>query len=163
MLTYSQRSPQLSRSAAISALCVWCFIRGEASPQQLIRPENQDIALQGTIRLIHGFGPPGFGEEPKRDSHVSYWALEVPIPVNTPCAAEKAQFAKDDCQPTRRLNLFFPGLGPTKLSDLPAAKWKDHRVIVQGKIHRADTAGEMTPIFMDVSQIEGSRVAAKTH
>src|ERR1019366_2259802 len=139
----SQQYAQTSRIIALAALCLFCLIGRETFAQQLLQPENQDIALQGTIRLIHGFGPPGFGEDPKRDSHVSYWALEVPIPVNTPCTPVKPEFAKYDCQPAKLLKLSFEGLSLTKLGDLPAAKWKDQRVSVRGKIHRADTAGEM--------------------
>jgi hypothetical protein len=130
--------------------------------QQIIKPEDKDISLQGKIRLIHGFGPPGYGEDPKHDVHVSYWALEVPSPVNVPCTPTKPEYAKDECGPAKRLNLFFNGLELTKLTDLPAAKWKDHQVIVRGKLHRADTAGEMTPIYMDVSQIQGSTPTATT-
>ena len=101
---------------------------------------------------------------PEHDAHVSYWALEVPTPVNVPCIPTKPEYAKDECGPAKRLNLFFIGQGLTKLTDLPAAMWKDHQVIVRGKLHRADTAGEMTPIYMDVSQIHGSTpTAATTH
>lgn len=133
-----------------------------AFSQQIIKPENQDISLEGTIRLIHDFGPPGYGEDPKHDAHVSYWALEVPSTVNVPCTPTKPEYAKDECGPAKRLKLFFNGLELTKLTDLPAAKWKDHQVIVRGRLHRADTAGEMTPIYMDVSQIQGLTPTAAT-
>jgi hypothetical protein len=123
--------------------------------KQIVKPEGQEISLKGTIRLIHGYGPPGYGEDPAHDAHVSYWALEVPTPVNTPCTPDKSEYAKDECGAAKRINLFFDGLAPTKLTDLPAAKWKDRQVTVHGKLHRADTAGEMTPIYMDVSQING--------
>jgi hypothetical protein len=118
-----------------------------ANSQQLTKPENQVITLQGTIRLIHGFGPPGYGESPKHDTHVTYWAIETTLPV----AAIPDQ--KDfDCIPTKRLKLFFPGL-EQPLMKLPAAKWKDQRVAIKGNIHCADTAGEMTSIYMDVDSI----------
>jgi hypothetical protein len=126
-----------------------------AHSQQIIKPEGQEIFLQGTIRLIHDYGPPGYGESPKHDAHVSYWALEVPIPINTPCTPTKPEYAKDECGPAKRINLYFDGLGLVKLTDLPAAKWKNLKVIVRGKLHRSDTAGEMTPIYMNVSQING--------
>jgi hypothetical protein len=129
--------------------------KNTANPEALLKPEGQEISLQGTIRLIHGYGPPGYGEDPRHDTHVSYWALEVTLPVNTPCTPTKPEYAKEECEAAKRINLFFDGLALTKLTDLPAAKWKDRLVTVRGKLHRADTAGEMTPIYMDVSQING--------
>lgn len=122
-----------------------------AFSQQLIKPEGQETTLQGTIRLIHGYGPPGYGEDPKHDAHVSYWALEVSVPVNTPCT--DSEFG---CDPAKRLKLFFPNMALVRLSDLPAAKWKDHAVTIHGKLHHADTAGEMTPIYIDVTSIQGA-------
>src|ERR1700731_2703073 len=149
-------------SIAIAAACLLSVTAVSAFSQQVIKPEDQEISLKGTIRLIHDFGPPGYGEDPKHDAHVSYWALEVPSPVNVPCTPTKPEYAKNECGPAKRLKLFFTGLELTKLTDLPAAKWKGHQVIVLGKLHRADTAGEMTPIYMDVSQIQGLTPTATT-
>ncbi len=117
--------------------------------QNIQRPENQPISLEGTIRLIHDFGPPGYGESPKRDVHVSYWAIETLRPVMA--IPDQKDF---DCIPTKRLKLFFPGLESQPLMKLPAAKWRDQRVAIRGKIHCADTAGEMTSIYMDVNSID---------
>jgi hypothetical protein len=134
-------------------LACFCVLssQGRAFAQQLIKPEGQETTIQGTIRLIHGYGPPGYGEDPKHDAHVSYWALEVFVPVNTPCT--DSEFG---CDPAKRLKLFFPNMALVGLSDLPAAKWKDHAVIIHGKLHHADTAGEMTPIYIDVTNIQGA-------
>jgi hypothetical protein len=101
-----------------------------AFSQQIIKPEDQYISLQGTIRLIHGFGPPGYGEDPKHDAHIIYWALEVPSSVNVPCTPTKPEEAQVECGAAKRLKLFFNGLELTKFTDLPAARWKDHRVII---------------------------------
>jgi hypothetical protein len=120
--------------------------------QSISRPENKPISLDGTIRLVHGFGPPGYGESPKRDAHVTYWAIETELPVTA--IADQSDF---DCIPTKRLKLFFPGTEFDSLMKLPAAKWKDQRVTISGKIHCADTAGEMTSIYMDVANIEAAR------
>jgi hypothetical protein len=158
----SRQPAKMWFNIAIAAACLLSVTTVPAFSQQIIKPEDQEISLQGTIRLIHGFGPPGYGEDPKHDAHVSYWALEVPSPVNVPCTPTKPENAQDECGSAKRLKLFFDGLELTKLTHLPAAKWKDHQVIVRGKLHRADTAGEMTPIYMDVSQIQGSTPAATT-
>jgi hypothetical protein len=119
-----------------------------AQAQNIQRPENQPISLEGTIRLVHDFGPPGYGETPKRDAHVTYWAIKTVKPVTA--IPSQTDF---DCTPTKQLKLFFPGLELQPLTKLPAAKWKDRRVVIRGKIHCADTAGEMTSIYMDVDSI----------
>ena len=144
-----QQHAKISLSVAIVALCLLSVTIASALSQEVIKPENQETSLQGTIRLIHGYGPPGYGEDPKHDAHVSYWALEVPVPINTPCTP-----ASDfGCDPAKRLKLFFLNTPLARLNDLPAAKWKNQHVIVRGRIHRADVAGEMTPIYMDVTSI----------
>jgi hypothetical protein len=116
--------------------------------QKIQRPEDQPISLYGTIRLIHGFGPPGYGETRKRDAHVTYWAIETIRPLVA--IPDQKDF---DCTPSKRMKLFFPGLELQPLMQLPAARWKDRRVTISGKIHCADTAGEMTSIYMDVDNI----------
>jgi hypothetical protein len=104
--------------------------------QSIRRHENQPILLNGTIRLVHGFGPPGYGETPKQDAHVTYWAIETARPVVA--IPDQTDFG---CTPTKRLKLFFPGLELQSLMELPAAKWKNQQVTIKGKIHCADTAG----------------------
>jgi hypothetical protein len=61
-----------------------------------------------------------------------------------------------DCVPTRRMKLFFPGSELQPLMRLPAAKWKGQPVRITGEIHCADTAGEMTTLYMDVDKIEAA-------
>jgi len=144
-------------------MCAFATISiGMSLGQQLIMPEDQQVSVRGTIRLVHGFGPPGYGEDPKHDAHVSYWALEVPVPINTPCTPSSPENAKYECEPAKRMKLFFPGLALERLNELPAAKWKDRQVVVFGKLYRAETAGEMTPIYFDVTSISAPD-GAPTH
>lgn len=135
-------SPTAVLLCAFATTCV-----GTSFYQQLIKPEDQQVSVQGTIRLVHDFGPPSYGEDPKHDAHVTYSALEVPVPINTPCTLSSPQNAKYECGSAKRMKLFFDGLELKKLDELPAAKWKGRQVVVVGKLHRADTAGEMTPIY----------------
>jgi hypothetical protein len=137
---------------SIPSVCVWLPLLAIAlctQAQSISRPENKPISLDGTIRLVHGFGPPGYGESPKSDAHVTYWAIETDMPVTV--ISDQPDF---DCSPTKRLNLFFTGMALEPLMKLPAAKWRGQRVTVHGKIHCAETAGEMTSIYMDVETIE---------
>ena len=157
---YNQRA-KMRFSFAVAAACVMPLATVHAQPHQVMKPEDQNLSLKGTIRLIHDFGPPGYGEDPKHDAQVSYWALEVVPAVNVPCHPSKSEHLKFVCESVSRLNLFFDGMALYRLDDLPAAKWKNRRVIVHGKLHRADTAGEMTPIYMAVSQIQSFNAAKK--
>jgi hypothetical protein len=145
-----KQAVKMTLRISIAVLCL-LYLGQDAFCQEVIKHENQEISLQGTIRLIHGYGPPGYGEDPKHDSRVSYWALEVPVPVNTPCT--ESDFG---CDPAKRLKLFFPNIALERLNDLPAAKWKDQVVVIVGKLHHADTAGEMTPIYIDVTNISAA-------
>ncbi len=145
--------PGLFRLFGCLLLSVLAFQSGNAqrpkdSSQQIIRPENKQITLEGTIRLIHGYGPPGYGETPTRDAHVSYWALETNQPLMA--SPNSGDF---DCTPTKRIKLFFSGDSLQPLTQLPAARWKDKRVVVTGKINCADTVGEMTTTYMNLDSI----------
>ncbi len=150
--------PILSSQLLFIVACALCVV--SSSSAQRLGPEGVETNIRGTIRLVHGFGPPGYGEDRKHDAHVSYWALELSYPLNLPCKAKRPADIQYECQSARRLNLFFEGGGSKRLNDLPAAKWKDRQVTVQGKLHRWDTVGEMTAIYMDVTQINGSTVGS---
>ena len=157
---YNQRA-KMWFSLAVAAACATLLATVHAQPHQVMKPEDQNMSLKGTIRLIHDFGPPGYGEDPKHDAHVSYWVLEVVPAVNVPCHPGKSEHIKYVCESASRLNIFFDGMALYRLNDLPAAKWKNRRVIAQGKLHRADTEGEMTPIYITVSQIQSLNAAKK--
>jgi hypothetical protein len=144
-----QQAAQQALRIVVVCFCVLSSTHAKAFAQELIKPEGQETKIEGTVRLIHSYGPPGYGEDPKHDAHVSYWALEVSVPVNTPCA--DSEFG---CDSAKLLKLFFPNMALVRLTDLPAAKWKDHAVTIHGKLHHADTAGEMTPIYIDVTSIQ---------
>jgi hypothetical protein len=129
-----------------------------AHAQVVLEPANQPVPLSGIIREIHGFGPPGYGEDKKTDAHVTYLAIDLPKPINITCSPERPEWASKDCGAAKRLKLFFPassGGDPEKL-ERTAEKLVGRRVSVTGVLHRADTVGEMTPIYIDVTAIESA-------
>src|ERR1022692_1629726 len=72
-------------------------------------PADTELALAGEIRRVHGYGPPGYGEDKKRDARITYWVLELTKPVDVlPCTPERPEWASADCNSTKRLRLFFP-------------------------------------------------------
>ena len=141
---------------------LWLSCGSRCLPQLFLEPEGKTTERIGVIRLVHDHDPSGLEEDRKHDSQVSYWALEVQVPVNVQCTPEKPQWAATDCRSAKPLKLFFAGDELMTLGNLPAAKWKDKRVIVQGQLHRTDTAGEMTPIYMDVEKIDRQRLQRTT-
>jgi len=110
--------------------------------------------LAGELREVHGYGPPGYGENKKVDKPITYWVLELPNPVNSICKPEKPEWAAEDCQATKRLKLFFPTQPANNGLELKAKAMKGRRVLATGILHRADTVGEITPIYMNVAELQ---------
>jgi len=136
------------------ALCAF----NAAHAQVIIEPANQPVTLSGIIREIHGFGPPGYGEDKKTDAHVTYLVIDLPKPINIACSPERPEWASEDCGSARRLKLFFPassGVDSEKLEN-KVVKLILRKVSVTGVLHRADTVGEMTPIYINVTAIVGA-------
>jgi hypothetical protein len=132
-----------------------------AGGQTVLEPLNQQVALAGELREVHGYGPPGYGENKKVDTPITYWVLELPNPVNTVCTPEKPQWEAEDCKATKQLKLFFPTLPANNGLELKAKAMKGRRVIATGILHRADTMGEITPIYMDVAELQPVQTPSK--
>jgi hypothetical protein len=126
----------------------------QASGQTVLEPLNREVALAGELREVHGYGPPGYGENKKVDTPITYWVLELPNLVNTVCTPEKPEWEAEDCKATKRLELFFPTLPANNGLELKAKTMKGHRVIATGILHRSDTMGERTPIYMNVTALQ---------
>ena len=131
------------------ALCAFQF----ANAQVIMEPADRPVALNGTIREIHGYGPPGYGEDKKTDAKVTYLVIELPKPINIPCTPERPEWASTDCMAAKRLKLFFVSNSGDEL-ELTTKKMKGRRVVLTGRLMRAETAGEMTPIYIEVTAID---------
>lgn len=138
-------------------LCAMSRVGG----QTILEPENQEVALAGELREVHGYGAPGYGETPKVDAPITYWALELPNTINTVCTPEKPQWEAEDCKATKRLELFFPTLPANNGLEVKAKAMKGHRVIATGILHRSDTMGERTPIYMNVTTLQPAQTSQK--
>jgi hypothetical protein len=53
------------------ALCALLF----ANAQVIMEPSDRPVALSGTIREVHGFGPPGYGEDKKSVAKTNQYYL----------------------------------------------------------------------------------------
>jgi hypothetical protein len=122
----------------------------QSGGQAVLKPEGKPVILTGKISFVHGYGPPGWGEDPKHDVRIVYWVIDLPTAINTPCEPERPEWAASDCQSAKRLRLLIEGHNQL-LAEAKAMQGR--RATVTGVLHRQDTAGEMTPIFMDVTDI----------
>ena len=146
-------------SILVSALLLCSILR--VAGQTVLEPLNQRVALAGELLEVHGYGPPGYGESKKVDKPITYWVLELPNPVNTVCTPEKPQWTAEDCKATKKLKLFFPTLSANNGLELRAKAMKSHRVIATGILHRADTMGEITSIYMVVTELQPVQAPSK--
>lgn len=142
-----------SRSSTLVLTVMLCSML-RADGQTVLEPLNQQVALAGELREVHGYGPPGYGENKKVDTPITYWVIELPNSVNTVCKPEKPEWAAEDCKATKQLKLFFPTLPANNGLELKAKGMKGRRVLVTGVLHRADTVGEITPIYMNVAELQ---------
>lgn len=125
----------------------------QAGDRTVLEPLNQQVALAGTLYEVHGYGPPGYGENKKVDTPITYWVLALPNPVNTVCTPERPEWIADDCKETNQLKLFFPDPPAGVKLEIKAKSMRNRKVVATGILHRADTAGEITPIYMDIVQL----------
>jgi hypothetical protein len=129
---------------------------GSCIAQTKTVPEDREIGLVGILREVQGFGPPGYGEDKKSDSKIRYWALELPTPITTPCTPERPEWKSSDCASTKRLRIFFKESSNQSDLERKARAAGTQKMFVRGTLHRSDTAGEITPIYMDVTKIESA-------
>jgi hypothetical protein len=149
-----------SRNAVLVLTVILCAML-RAGGQTILEPLNQEVALAGELREIHGYGPPGYGENKRVDAPIVYWILELPNSVNVVCTPEKPQWEAVDCKATKQLKLFFPTSPANNGLELKAKAMKGHRVIATGVLHRSDTVGEITPIYMSVVELQPVQTSPK--
>lgn len=129
-----------------------------AFAQVVIEPSDRSVSLTGVINEIHDYGPPGYGENKKTDPPVTYLAIELARPINIPCTPERPEWKSVDCAATKRLKLFFPSSdGSARQLELSAKQTKGRRVVITGTLKRQNTAGEYTPIILNVMAINAAK------
>jgi hypothetical protein len=117
----------------------------------ILKPEDQPVSLTGQIRFLHGYGPPGWGEDPKHDARITYWVIDLPVAINTPCKPERPEWAATECRSAKRLRLIIENNDQLVTQ---AKALSGRKAIVKGVLRRQDTAGEMTPLYVDVTDIQ---------
>ena len=122
--------------------------------QVAIEPSDRPVSLIGSITEVHAYGPPGYGEDKKSDPPVTYLAIELLKPINIPCTPERPEWKSTDCAATKRLRLFFPSSdAAARQLELKAREMRGSQVVITGKLERQTTAGQYTPIILNVTAI----------
>jgi hypothetical protein len=95
-----------------------------ANAQVTMEPADRAVALNGIIREIHAYGPPGWGETKKTDSKFTYLEIELPRPINIPCTPERPEWKSIDCKSTKEVQLFISSSSSHEL-ELTARKLRE--------------------------------------
>ena len=144
--------PRTPLLALILAACGLVFA------QTVIEPSDRPVSLTGIVNEIHAYGPPGYGEDKKTDRPVTYLAIELPKAINIPCTPERPEWKSTDCGATKRLRLFFPSSdGAARQLESKTKEMKGRQVMITGKLERQTTAGQYTPIILNVTSIRAAR------
>ena len=131
-------------------LFISLFAFGIAQAQVIMETADRPVTLTGVIRLIHGCGPPGWGETRKIDQKFTYLVIDLPKPINTPCTPGRPEWALTECRSTRQLELFFSSSSADEL-ELTAKKMTGRRVTLTGTLQRQVAPAEMTAIYIEVT------------
>jgi len=114
---------------------------------------DRAVALAGTLIVEHAYGPPGYGEDKRKDVPVSYWALKLSFEVTTACTAQLPELWSIQCGPAHTLRLYFPTNSEGKGLLERARPLQGHRVLVTGIVQRRSAMADYTPIYMNVADI----------
>jgi len=122
--------------------------------QIVIEPVNREVTVSGIIREVHGYGAPGYGEDKKTDARITYLVIDLPSPINISCTPEKPEWAPIDCDSAKKLKLFFTSNTSGDELERIAKQSIGKGAHVRGYLQRQETVGEMTPIYINVTNIQ---------
>jgi hypothetical protein len=89
-----------------------------------------------------------------QDAKITYWALELPSDVTLPCKPDRPELTDIQCGSTKRVRLFFKAGPETTSMESKARTMINRRVTIKGKLHRWTQMIDMTPVNMDVTDID---------
>lgn len=139
-------------------LCALVALALAAQPGVSIEPTDRTVALSGVLRMVYGYGPPGWGENKKEDIRISYWVIDVPQIIRVQCPQYLLDQRDHLCNGTKRLRLIV-------LSDdlrAVAASLKGKQVIANGFLRLQKSAQDMTPVYMEVVDLKPGSNATRT-
>ncbi len=141
------------------AIINFFFISSLLAQQPTLEPTDRAVALAGTMRMVHGYGPPGYGEDPRRDVKVSYLALQLTFKVTTVCTPQLPELQSIQCGATDVLRLVFPTNNEAAELKKKARSLIGHRILVTGVLHRQESMADYSRVYMDVAEVSAIQSA----
>jgi hypothetical protein len=110
-----------------------------AAPTTLCLSYGQNVTLTGTIQRVKAYGPPGFGETPKRDAHETHYELVLPAPI---CTLTNNNGDDPSLSGISRMQINF---GEGYAAPL------GHQVRITSSLEAATTGHHHTPVMIDTN------------
>jgi hypothetical protein len=130
------------------------FVSAAAAPAaktgRCLQYDPAVATVAGTVGMATGYGPPGFGEDPRRDPKFPYARLALDAPV---CVTGGNPQHFDAVDGVREMQLF--DVDHSKVFD--AKPWLGRRVVVTGAIEAKMVASEAaTRLYVNVRSIQAA-------
>ena len=141
-------------------ICIWlifalfpCASRSNPTQEARFYYFPQKSTLHGVLKQQKHFGPPGYGETPNKDSHITISVLELALPITVlPQGSDKDTPDSDPSYHVRTVQLFWDHgtdkLRPTSLLG--------KNIYVTGVLDERVATGQFTDVTMSV---ESFRIA----
>ena len=131
---------------AALGLALFAMFALPANAARCLGYEPNVVNLTGTISMGHGFGPPGFGEDPEHDMKLSYPLLTVdrPICVDKTLATTDSDAVKE--AGVKALEMVHSDEHPFK------REWLKQHVVVTGTLYHSYNGYHQTSVLISVSK-----------
>lgn len=102
--------------------------------------------LVGAVERSLAWGPPNFGEDPANDQRIDIWTISLAKPLRVTDPQSPSQMVTTNkIQIVRLRNI---------AGHVDIAAFESQRVAVQGKLWRASSSGDQTPVVLSPEAIE---------
>jgi hypothetical protein len=139
---------KISIFRALVAIGVAFPVSSAVSAGACLEYEPAVVTIQGSVSLKPAYGPPGFGEDPKRDAREDYLALTFDTPA---CMAASSKPDAEDVAETdiKTMQLVFPNGDAFQL----AKQWIGKQISVTGSLYHGFTGHHHTTVLLKVNEI----------
>jgi hypothetical protein len=123
-------------------------VSSDVSARECLDYEPAIVTIQGSVSLKPAYGPPGFGEDPKRDAREDYLALTLDAPV---CMKASSEPHTDDVAEIeiKAMQLVFRNGEAFKQTK----QWIGKRISVTGSLSHGFTGHHHTTVLLKAKEI----------
>jgi len=139
----------ISLSTLLSMSIVYLFTSHtfvSAQQSDWLPYEPTVVQIEGKLLKVIKYGPPGYGENPKRD--IKY---EVPILLTSEPVRVKGNLSNPKSQADLTNVSFIQLVFPKSSGNY--RRYLDKEIVVEGTLFRAETGGHYTDLLMNVQTI----------